>query len=107
MGKYSGEKKLSLPMIESLATAGECGAWIDKINIRAKKLIEIHDENGTKAAATDDLGELSELMKDDKITLQEIEFLKAAKLSIQARNDSLIKQEEETIRSYQFTKVDW
>ena len=107
MGKYTGEKKLNLPMIESLENSNECKGWMDKIDIRGEKLIEIHTDNRNQAAATNELSTLDELIKDDKVVIQEIDVLKTAKKSIQNHMDNLIKKEEDSIRSYQFDEIEW
>ncbi len=107
MGKYSGERKLGLPMIETLVNSGVCKEWIEKINVRAGKLVEIHVDYATKAESTSDLNDLSTLMKDDQSILQEIEVLRNAKISIQTRQDALVKTEENSIRSYTYEQIKW
>ena len=98
---------MNLPMVESLENSNECKNWMEKIDIRGKKLVEVHNDIRNRSSATNELSSLDELRKDDKVVKQEIDFLRAAKTSIQNHMDNLIKKEEDSIRSYQFDEIEW
>jgi|SaaInlLV_10m_DNA_2_1039722.scaffolds.fasta_scaffold79352_1 hypothetical protein len=104
---YSGNRRLSLPMIETIENSITCDSWIEKINIRAKGLVKSHDENRDNAKSTKDLTKLSDLMKVDQGVLKEIEFLRNAKALLSDRKQTLINDEEETIKSYQYDTIEW
>jgi hypothetical protein len=107
MGTKKSERKLTIPMLESLNNSAMCNAWVEKINVRAGNLIDRHDENSVKAETEENLETLSDLMKADQAILQEITFLKTAKASVLNRNKDLVVNEEANIKAYQYDKIDW
>jgi hypothetical protein len=107
MSTKKGERKLTIPMIELLDNSVICNTWVQKINARAEKLIERHDENRVNAEAEEKLEALSDLMKADQAILQEISFLKTAKASVLTHKEDLVVKEEANIKAYQYDKIDW
>jgi len=104
---YDGSTKLPRTRADSYETVKSCDGQLNRVELRAPVLIDLHEDAKAKYASASDFESKREIVLDDEKVVMELNELMTYKNALLTHRDELLKADEAMVNEYSFEKLAW